>query len=246
MVRSSIFNRNILTFDNRNQLTTVTMWRPGQWDDRNSDGNGSYRTDPGGVIDVSLGTASSKVLSVSIGANAITEPLGHISYTGKIGFTYKPNDRFSLDLDYSYRRTDHWMVHLAGRTMGAYDAVHIQPTLAVDLFLTAKQQLRFSLQWVAIKASAQDLYQIPEGDGSLVQITDGITEPTYDFTISRLTTQLRYRWEIAPLSDLFLVYTRGSNLPNTPGDGFGDLFHDALTDPLVDRFVIKLRYRFGN
>ncbi len=246
IVRSSIFNRNVLTFNNRNQLTTVTMWRPGQWDDRNSDGNGTYRTEPGGVMDIAYGTATSKILSTSIGINAMTEPLGDISYTGKVGLTFKPNDRFSLDLDYSYRRTDHWMVHLSGSTMGAYDAVHIQPKLAMDLFLTAKQQLRLSVQWVGIKASAQDLYQIPIGDGTLVQITNGITVPTFDFTISRLTTQLRYRWEIAPLSDLFLVYTRGSNLPNRQFDEFGDLFHDALTDPLVDQFVIKLRYRFGN
>lgn len=246
MVRSSIFNRNILTLNNRDQITTVAMWRPGQWDDRNSDGNGSYRTDPGGVLDVSYGTATSKVLSASFGVSAITEPLGTISYTGKVGITYRPNGRFSLDLDYSYRRTDHWMVHLAGRTMGAYDAIHIQPKIAMDIFLSARQQLRFSLQWVGIKARAQDLYRIPEGDGSLVKITDGIEQPTFDFTISRLITQLRYRWEIAPLSDLFIVYTRGSNLPNTPEDGFGDLFHDALTEPLVDQFVIKLRYRFGN
>ena len=245
-VRTSIFNRTTLTFNNLNQLTTVAMWRPGQWDDRNSDGNGAYRTEPGGVLDVSLGTATSKILSASIGANAITEPLGDISYSANIGITYKPTDRFSLDLDYSYRRTDHWMVHLSNRTMGAYDAVHIQPKLAMDLFLTAKQQLRFSLQWVGIKARAQDLYQIPIGDGSLVRITNGITERTFNFTISRLTTQLRYRWEIAPLSDLFIVYTRGSNLPNRRNDEFADLFHDALTDPLIDQLVIKLRYRFGN
>jgi hypothetical protein len=70
--------------------------------------------------------------------------------------------------------------------------------------------------------------------------------PTYDFTISRITAQLRYRWEIAPLSDLFIVYTRGSNLPNRRGDGFDDLFHDAVTDPIVDLIVVKLRYRFGS
>lgn len=49
------------------------MWRLGQWDDRNSDGNGAYRTDPGGVLDVSFGTATSKVLSASVSINAITE-----------------------------------------------------------------------------------------------------------------------------------------------------------------------------
>ncbi len=246
MVRSSIFNRGTLTFNNNNQLTHVAMWRPGQWDDRNSDGHGAYRTEPGGVIDLSYGTASSKILSVSVGGTAMTEPLGDISYIGKVGLTFKPNDRFSLDLDYSYRRTDHWMVHLSGRTMGAYDAVHIQPKIAMDLFLTAKQQLRFSLQWVAIKATVQDLYLIPEGDGTLTPITFGNAPSAANFTISRLTTQLRYRWEIAPLSDLFLVYTRGSNLPSNYGDGFSDLFYDALTEPIIDQFVIKLRYRFGN
>jgi len=246
MVRSSIFNRGTLTFNNNNQFTHVTMWRPGQWDDRNSDGNGSYRTEPGGVVDLSYGTASSKVLSMSVGATAMTEPLGETSYIGKLGITFKPNDRFSLDVDYSYRRTDHWMVHLAGRTMGGYDAVHIQPKVTMDLFLTAKQQLRFSLQWVGIKATTQDLYVIPEGDGTLIPITNGNPPSTANFTISRLTTQLRYRWEIAPLSDLFLVYTRGSNLPNSYGDGFNDLFTDALTDPIIDQFVVKLRYRFGN
>jgi hypothetical protein len=56
---------------------------------------------------------------------------------------------------------------------------------------------------------------------------------------------VRYRWEIAPLSDLFLVYTRGSNLPSQPEDGLGDLFTDALNDPVIDVFVMKLRYRFG-
>jgi hypothetical protein len=56
---------------------------------------------------------------------------------------------------------------------------------------------------------------------------------------------LRYRWEIAPLSDLFIVYTRGSNLPGRVDDEFDDLFEDALNDPIIDYFVIKLRYRFG-
>lgn len=35
------------------------------------------------------------------------------------------------------------------------------------------------------------------------------------------------------------------SLPNQLDDGFGDLFHNALTDPIIDRFVVKLRYRFG-
>ena len=90
----------------------------------------------------------------------------------------------------------------------------------------------------------QRFYLIPVGGGTLVQV-DKPDGPTDDFALSRLTAQLRYRWEIAPLSDLFIVYTRGSNLPGRVDDGFGDLFQDALDEPIIDYFVIKLRYRFG-
>ena len=67
-----------------------------------------------------------------------------------------------------------------------------------------------------------------------------------DFVIDRMTLQLRYRWQIAPLSDLFVVYTRGSNVEDLSVDeDFGELFRNALDQPVIDYFVIKLRYRFG-
>ena len=59
------------------------------------------------------------------------------------------------------------------------------------------------------------------------------------------TAQFRYGWEIAPLSDLFVVYTRGSNLLNDTDEPFDGLLHDALTRPTIDVLVVKLRYRFG-
>ena len=51
--------------------------------------------------------------------------------------------------------------------------------------------------------------------------------------------------EIAPLSDLYVIYTRDSSLETRNHDDFEDFFRDALTDPIVDLFIIKLRYRFG-
>jgi hypothetical protein len=246
MVRSSLYSSNSMTFNNKNELSIVAMYRPDQWDDRTSEDHGEYKVEEGWVFRTTYGTDTSKKLSVSVGAMAMTESLGDWSYSGMGGFTYQPNDRFSLDFDISYRDADDWLIHLEDRYLATYDARHWQPAVAMNIFLSAKQQIRFSLQWVGIQAIAQELYMVPEGDGGLVQLTNGITTPDYDFTISRLTTQLRYRWEIAPLSDLFIVYTRGSNLPNRSFDEFDDLFTDALDEPLIDRIVLKLRYRFGS
>ena len=87
---------------------------------------------------------------------------------------------------------------------------------------------------------------MPLRPGELERRVKDSAEGVDDFTISRLTAQLRYRWEIGPLSDLFLVYTRGSNLENRVTSDFDDLFSDALTDPIVNVFIVKLRYRFGS
>ena len=66
-----------------------------------------------------------------------------------------------------------------------------------------------------------------------------------------LTTQLRYRWEIAPLTDFFLVYNRGNSFRNaleSTADEIelNDLLSDSFNEPVIDTFVAKLRYRFGN
>jgi hypothetical protein len=103
-----------------------------------------------------------------------------------------------------------------------------------------------TMQWAGIRADEQEFWRVPLGDGALKEVRKAPGAESDDFTISRLTAQLRYRWEIGPLSDLFVVYTRGSNLDNRLDDEFEDLFYDALKMPVIDVLIVKLRYRFGN
>ena len=59
--------------------------------------------------------------------------------------------------------------------------------------------------------------------------------------------QARYRWELAPLSDLFVVYTRAAAVSRSlVGENFQNLFSDAFDDPIGNQLVVKLRYRFGS
>jgi len=245
-VRSTVFFRNILTLQNSSAISAVLMYKPEQWDDRLSEGHGDFKTAQGGIAEISYGTNTSRVFSAALGFNAMTEALGDWTYSVKAGITFKPSDRFSFDFDFQYRKTDEWLIHLEGPLLGTYDANHFQPAVSMDLFFSARQQLRFSLQWVGIQAAGQQLYSPPPEGGDLIEVGGPEEAANADFTVSRLATQLRYRWTIAPLSDLFIVYTRGSNLPNRGYDTMSNLFQDALNDPIVDQFIIKLRYRFGN
>jgi len=113
----------------------------------------------------------------------------------------------------------------------------------LNWFLAADHQIKFSFQWAGVKAYERQAYRIPSVDGAL-QRRAGTAGPR-DFTVSLLTTQVRYRWEIAPLTDFYVVYNRGNQLPPTEADAFGDLLSDAFQDPVVSSLVVKLRYRFG-
>ncbi|MEJ2089167.1 MAG: DUF5916 domain-containing protein [Gammaproteobacteria bacterium] len=244
--RAGGFWRNTFTFKNFFELRTELDWFPARWDDLESEGNGAYRVDERWIADVAFGTDATRILSFSGRLGLRGEELGGRSILGAAGLTFKPNHRFSMDLDLNYSDRDGWLLHTTGRQFTTYAADDFQPRLAVDVFLSARQQFRMSLQWAAIKAKEQERWFLPEdGDGYLVEVPRLPDDNPRDFAINRMTVQLRYRWQIAPLSDLFLVYTRGSNYPSDPDDNFGDMFIDSLDNPVIDFFVAKLRYRIG-
>ena len=253
-VRAGYFLRNSWTFKNLNEIRTELDYFPARWDDRNSFGNGDFRTKERWVGEVAFGTDTTKILSVSALIGGRQEELSDWTIRSALGLTFRPNDRFSIDLDLNYFDRDGWVLHQRvfggdnpafDTSMFTFDAQELQPKLAMDVFLSAKQQLRLTLQWAGIRAEEQDRYLIPANEGDLIRQIRNPGDPINDFNVSRLTAQLRYRWEIGPLSDLFVVYTRGSVLPDRVDDTFSDLFLDAIDEPIVDVFVIKLRYRFG-
>lgn len=71
-------------------------------------------------------------------------------------------------------------------------------------------------------------------------------KPPEDFSFAQFGLQLRYRFELAPLSDLYLVYGRGGEFFDEESGrrGAGQLWSRALDGTTADQFFVKLRYRF--
>ncbi|MEM7019076.1 MAG: DUF5916 domain-containing protein [Pseudomonadota bacterium] len=157
---------------------------------------------------------------------------------------YLPIDRWTIEFRLRYFDRNSWLIHLEDRELATFDADDIRPSISSDFFITAKQQLRLSLQWVGLKADERQRYEIPPGDGDLEAIERN--DDPADFAISNMVLQLRYRWEIAPLSDLFVVYTRGGNLASSVDADFDRLFTDTFSNPDVDSLIVKFRYRLGS
>ena len=233
-------------FNDNSELRLGLEWVPSRYDDRESRGNGTYKLDGGHFIRASYGTSTAKKISTSIQVVAISCCGYDETLIGDLGLTYRPVDRFALDVDLGFHREKNWLVHTGDRNITGFNAFNVMPSVSLDYFISSKQQLSLKLQWVGINADESEYWTVPEVAGRLVPRIKTVDEAKDDFTVSQMTVQLRYRWEIAPLSDLFIVYTRGANLPNQGDQDFGYLFRDALSEPIVDVLTMKLRYRFGS
>jgi hypothetical protein len=247
----SVFLSNRLNLNNLSQLTTRVGYSAGSYDDLNSFGNGTFRIDD--KIDVTLQWNSDSIETWQYGvtANYKTEDVEDgDGYSLSANLKWQPSYQFSLDLGVTYGERDGWLLHQGGNQMGTSKARQWIPNLSVEYYFTAQQQLKLGVSWVGIKAKEQDFYRIPNQPGKLIPIAkpNGPADPSnYDFSISQYSLQVRYRWEIAPLSDIFLVYTRQADLRTLLGENkFDQIFDNAWRDPLEDIFVFKVRYRFGS
>ena len=241
---SAVLWRSSVVLPGRNTLRAGVGYFPKRYEDIDSRGNGAYRVDGGGWFESVLSTDAGKKASFSLGLGGAQEHLGDWSYNATMGVTYLPIDQLSISMDLRYKDRSGWLVYQGGRNFGVFDADEWQPSLDINWFIAPGHQLRWNLQWAGVRASDKGFYAVPEGDGDLMATARERTN--YDFNISRLTTQLRYRWAIAPLTDFYLVYNRGNSLRLEDEFDVLELFDESLREPVIDSFVAKLRYRFGN
>ena len=239
--------RQRITLNSLNVLSLRFGYSPERFEDRNSFGNGSYKIE--GRFDGDLGfeTDDSKRVWFAFDADWLEEDLGGDRFRYRVKSVYRPNDRITMDANLRLTERTDWLLYQGAGNFTTFEAEQWSATLKFDLFLTAKQQFRAAVQWVGIKATEKEFFLLPTRPGNLIKGLSPDNVPD-DFTISQANIQLRYRWEIAPLSDLFVVYTRGGSLPNRAGfsPSFGDLFNDAVDEPLGEQLVVKLRYRLDN
>ena len=238
-------NRKYTYLDNSSFNASVRYFNP-RIDDRLGRGSGTFRIPERFGVNFSWSDDPSKKLSFEAGINAGQEDLGSKILTVSTGFTYRPIDNFSMLFDVSYTDRESLLVYQGNGQYTSFEATQWAPKLSVDYFLSAKQQLRFSLQWTGLKAFEDRFLEVNPNKVDYLEVVAKPDATPDDFVISRMTFQARYRWEIAPLSDLFVVYTRGGNVPGSQFDDYSGLLVEAWQEPVVDTIVIKLRYRFGS
>jgi hypothetical protein len=154
--------------------------------------------------------------------------------------SWYPAETLTLRLDLLPYYFEDWLLwEGSGNLFGSYRGKRLDYDLRADWIPAPRHELRVKWQWIGIDAEPRAAYRT-DAVGNLFVAPDVLAP----FTVNNLGLQIRYRYEIGPLSELFLVYARGGfDLLRDDEHGVGELFGHMSDVRDADQFMIKMRYR---
>ena len=158
----------------------------------------------------------------------------------KIAGSFFPNDFMKINTQLRIREESEWLNWIDSNNLATYDLS--QKTISIDMnwFKGNKHEIRLKSQFVALEADnprslASDI------NGYLSQSNSEVKS----FTKGIASFQLRYKYEIAPLSYLFVVYSKGGDDYEDETDrGTSSILKSPWKNPSDELFSIKFRLKF--
>lgn len=227
---------------------------PGGIDDRISRGNGPVKLDTrvNGYTDFTSPRFGN--WQFVLGAYAFQQGVQDYSGWLQLVTTWYAHEKLTLRLDLLPQYSNDWLLWEEGSLFGSYRARRLDFDFRLDWIPAPRHELRIKWQWIGIDADPRQAY-LADADGRLHQVdivpaaslTPSPRPPdlaVVPFTVNNLGVQIRYRYELAPQSELFLVYARGGyDLLDDDERGVGELFRHMRSVRDSDQFLVKFRYR---
>lgn len=162
-----------------------------------------------------------------------------IGYRLEIEPRYFISDALNVYVGFEVEREPDWLVWQQDTLFGSYDRKQPSVSTGFTWIMTNRHELRLKLQALALDAQLRQAYRVDAAGNSIP--TD---EPVSDFSVSTLALQIRYRYELAPLSYLYVVYGRGGFDQEESTEEPGTLLRDSFSLRDDEQLLIKLSYRF--
>jgi len=162
-----------------------------------------------------------------------------IGYSLRYDATYFISDAFSVHAGFFGDYTPDWLVWQRDNLIGSFEGRELDFNAGLDWTIGSKQELRVKLQAIGLNADLRQAYRV-DGAGNAV----ASSEPVDDFNVRNLGFQIRYRYELAPLSYLYIVYGRGGYRQDEFSEDAGRLLRESFDLRDDEQLLVKLSYRF--
>ena len=154
-----------------------------------------------------------------------------------INFSPKDNLRFWMFLNH-HSRTN-WLNRISDNYYGTYDQKLTSVNIGSRWYPTSNQEIQIKLEATAFR-NQQGKGWNADSNGFLVSTN----EAADSINLGKLGFQIRYRYEIDPLSNIYLVYTRGGSYFFDDAADTSKIFRTTWQEPEGDVVSAKIRYRF--
>ena len=158
----------------------------------------------------------------------------------KIAGSYFPNDNLKINLQYRVRKENEWLIWTEDNKFGLYDSEQDTVSIGLNWFSGNRHEIRLKSQFVALQAD--DPQSLISDNGGYLYDSDDLIKP---FTQGVVSFQVRYKYEIAPLSYLYLVYSKGGTSYNEDEDySKSEIFNQPWNNPSDEVYSIKFRLKY--
>ncbi|MBB1088095.1 hypothetical protein H4F99_06285 [Lysobacter sp. SG-8] len=153
--------------------------------------------------------------------------------------TYFFSDALSASVGIEYLQRPDWLVWQRDNLIGSFEQRSAGLSAGLEWLVDERQELRVKLQAIGLDADLRQAYRVA-ANGQAVASSD----PVDDFSVRTLGFQVRYRYELAPLSYLYIVYGRGGYEGQPFSEAPFDLVEDSFRLRDDEQLLVKLSYRF--
>ena len=243
IAHAAAVNRYSERRDGGNEYLDVGVWTEG-FDDRITRGNGVLRVPEKLFLYWERERPQRGAWSWDVSASANADGLdGARGLSPRLEFepTLHLSDSLVLELGLALQHNPDWLLWRGGDRVGSFRADTSQLSAGLQWQWGARQELRVKFEALAVDARLRQAWQVgPGGRPVPVAATFG------DFSLANLGFQVRYRYELAPLSDLYVVYGRGGLDDQGISRPLAELLGDATSLRDDEQILVKLSYRFAN
>lgn len=152
--------------------------------------------------------------------------------------TYYFSDNYSLEWGLHYNYRDSWLLWEEANNLNTYTRKQFDTSININAQLSEKQELRIKFQWLSLNAEAEDSYTIGE-DGDLIAQQREVES----FTLSDTALQIRYKYRLGPLSNIFFVYSRGGRFSVDEDQNPFSTFAPSWRERTGDNILLKVRFQ---
>ncbi|MEO6154659.1 MAG: hypothetical protein ABIP16_02885, partial [Thermomonas sp.] len=162
-----------------------------------------------------------------------------VSWSASVNATHYFSDALNLELWLGHVTDQEQLIWQHDNLVSGFHMNRYDFNASLNWNIGTRQELRIKLEALGFDADEPSPWRIPP-NGRPVASNDVVSP----FSLRNMGFQVRYRYELAPLSNLYVVYGRGGFMYDGFAAGAFNQLGDAFSLRDDEQLLVKLAYRF--